>query len=150
VNRFVPVQSPPPSATFDDYIQTLDAWEIDLLYHTQMSVDPFSVCDALAHGFCAVAKRRISTAKFPRIFRLGSLHVQWRTSCHVHGSRSRTASDLFSSQRLWLAFIPLIHAQEGGQVYLYARPKDWHDCDTQQKPSPNIKRHRSLTAFPQL
>jgi exonuclease III len=52
---FVPVRSPPLSATFDEYIQTLDAWEIDLLYHTTMSVDPFSVCDALAHGFCAVS-----------------------------------------------------------------------------------------------
>ena len=52
---FTPARSPPLSATFDDYIQTLDAWEIDLLYHTKMTVDPFSVCDALAHGFCAVS-----------------------------------------------------------------------------------------------
>jgi hypothetical protein len=52
---FVPVRNPPTSATFDDFIQTLAAWEIDLLYHTTISIDPYSVCEALAHGFCAVS-----------------------------------------------------------------------------------------------
>lgn len=47
---FVPV-----SATFDQYVQSLDAWEIDLLFHTKMSMDPYSVCDTLAHGIGAVS-----------------------------------------------------------------------------------------------
>ena len=58
---FLPKRHPRISATFDEYFQTRDAWEIDLLYHTKMSVDPYSVCHALAHGFCAVAERRFCT-----------------------------------------------------------------------------------------
>jgi hypothetical protein len=52
---FVPIQNPPISATFVNFIQTLAAWESDLLYHPTMSIVTYSVCKALAHGFCAVS-----------------------------------------------------------------------------------------------
>lgn len=32
-----------PSATFEDSMNTLDVWEYDLLRHTILSVDPFTV-----------------------------------------------------------------------------------------------------------
>ena len=42
------------TATFDDYIETLDPWEIDLLRHVSMDVDPFmsvhiSTCPTLCY-----------------------------------------------------------------------------------------------------
>lgn len=49
---------PPPSpfpATFDDFIAQLDAWEVDLLRHTQLFADPYSVCTALSQGFRSVS-----------------------------------------------------------------------------------------------
>jgi exonuclease III len=52
---YIPPQVPPISATFEEYIQTLQPWEIDLLRHVRMSVDPYSVCEGLEHGFCAVS-----------------------------------------------------------------------------------------------
>jgi hypothetical protein len=58
LHQYGPYVRPPPCrvpATFDEYIQTLDAWELDLLFHTRLSMDPFSVCDALAHGIRAVS-----------------------------------------------------------------------------------------------
>ena len=42
---------PPAAATFEDYVQQLDPWEIDLLRHTELLVDPYTVCLELQQGF---------------------------------------------------------------------------------------------------
>ncbi|KAI2495436.1 hypothetical protein MHU86_19068 [Fragilaria crotonensis] len=42
---------PLPVATFDDYVQQLDAWEVDLLRHTDLFVDPYTACLELHQGF---------------------------------------------------------------------------------------------------
>jgi hypothetical protein len=41
----------PAAATFEDYVQQLDPWEIDLLRHTELLVDPYTVCLELQQGF---------------------------------------------------------------------------------------------------
>ncbi len=43
------------TATFDNYIETLDPWEIDLLRHVSMDVDPFTVCLEAQTNFRAVS-----------------------------------------------------------------------------------------------
>jgi hypothetical protein len=53
--QYVRQPSNPVSATFDEYLQNFEAWELDLLIHTRMSTDPFSVCDTLAHGIRAAS-----------------------------------------------------------------------------------------------
>ena len=42
---------PPAAATFEDYVQQLHPWEIDLLRHTELLVDPYTVCLELQQGF---------------------------------------------------------------------------------------------------
>ncbi|KAI2512751.1 hypothetical protein MHU86_1539 [Fragilaria crotonensis] len=51
------VSPPPPQvcATFDEFIRSLDSWEVDLLYHTTMLADPYTLCTMLTPGFCAVS-----------------------------------------------------------------------------------------------
>lgn len=41
--------------TFSQYIQTLTPWEIELLHHVQMELDPRALCVALESGFRAVS-----------------------------------------------------------------------------------------------
>jgi hypothetical protein len=45
------------SATFVDYVHSLDPWEEDLLADVDLLVDPYSVCDSLTHGLRAVSLR---------------------------------------------------------------------------------------------
>ena len=52
---YVPPRPPPVSPTFDAFIQSLAAWEVDLLSHTTTFADPYSVCNALVPGLCAVS-----------------------------------------------------------------------------------------------
>ena len=40
----------PITETFADYIDTLAPWEIDMLRHTTMTIDPYTLCDALTVG----------------------------------------------------------------------------------------------------
>ena len=40
----------PITATFADFVDTLAPWEIDLLRHTTMHVDPYTLCDAMTPG----------------------------------------------------------------------------------------------------
>ena len=49
------VSSIPPTKTdtFESYVHTLDPWEIDILRHTTMHVDPYTLCTALATGIQA-------------------------------------------------------------------------------------------------
>lgn len=42
-------------ATFQDYIDTLPAWEAELLQHIELPSDPFSACVTLSHGLRAVS-----------------------------------------------------------------------------------------------
>ncbi|KAI2500300.1 hypothetical protein MHU86_14180 [Fragilaria crotonensis] len=37
-------------ATFDQYIETLEPWEVELLSHVELSEDPFTIGVALSHG----------------------------------------------------------------------------------------------------
>ncbi len=48
---------PPPSTTetFAQYVQTLTSWEIELLNHVHMELDPRALCVALESGFRAVS-----------------------------------------------------------------------------------------------
>ena len=46
---------PSAIATFDAYIETLDPWEVDLLRHISMDVDPFTVCLEAQTNFRAVS-----------------------------------------------------------------------------------------------
>ena len=39
-----------PSATFDDYLKSLDPWEFDLLNHIELAADPYAVCHDLSYG----------------------------------------------------------------------------------------------------
>ena len=43
------------TAKFDKFIDQLDAWEVDLLQHTTLGVDPYAACWTLMHGFRAVS-----------------------------------------------------------------------------------------------
>lgn len=43
------------AATFDEFIQTLDPWEIDVLRMTTMHEDPNALCAALSLGFKAAS-----------------------------------------------------------------------------------------------
>lgn len=43
----------PPVATFEDFIHTLEAWECDLLRHTTVFSDAFTINDALQTSFLA-------------------------------------------------------------------------------------------------
>jgi hypothetical protein len=45
------IHQPPMVATFDDYVQQLEAWEVNLLRHTELFVDPYTVCLELQQGF---------------------------------------------------------------------------------------------------
>jgi hypothetical protein len=50
----------PPSSTFipsdyDDYVRSLESWEIDLLQYAELHTDPFAICVALENGFRAVS-----------------------------------------------------------------------------------------------
>jgi hypothetical protein len=40
----------PITATFADFVDTLAPWEIDLLRHTTMHVDPYTLCNAMTPG----------------------------------------------------------------------------------------------------
>ncbi len=42
-----------PVATFKDYIHNLEAWEIDLLEHTELLADPNTICLELQESFAA-------------------------------------------------------------------------------------------------
>jgi hypothetical protein len=42
-----------PSATFEDFLNALDVWEYDLLRHTVLSIDPFTVSSQHDIGFTA-------------------------------------------------------------------------------------------------
>ena len=46
-----PTRQHPITETFEDFVQTLEQWETDLLRHTTMDVDPYTLCDALTTGF---------------------------------------------------------------------------------------------------
>ena len=43
----------PIAETFDEYVATFEPWEADLLHHTTMHLDPYSLCNALVAGFKA-------------------------------------------------------------------------------------------------
>jgi hypothetical protein len=43
-------QSVSPSATFDDYLKSLDPWEFELLNHIELAADPYAVCHDLSYG----------------------------------------------------------------------------------------------------
>ncbi len=45
----------PTAATFHQYIHTLSAWELELLDHVELELDPYTVCEALSHGIRAVS-----------------------------------------------------------------------------------------------
>jgi hypothetical protein len=44
-----------PSATFDEYLQSLDPWEFDLLHHMELTADPYTVCHDLSFGIRSVS-----------------------------------------------------------------------------------------------
>ena len=44
-----------PNSTFLDYVAMLPDWEEDLLKHTELPTDPYTVCEALSHGIRAVS-----------------------------------------------------------------------------------------------
>ena len=50
---FIPRQ--PITETFEAFIQTLEPWEEELLQHTQMKVDPNTLCNMLSHGIEAAS-----------------------------------------------------------------------------------------------
>ena len=43
------------TATFEAYLDTLDPWEIDILRHVTMDVDPFTLCLETQTNFRAVS-----------------------------------------------------------------------------------------------
>ncbi len=43
------------AVTFNDFVNTLDPWEIDVLRMTTLRVDPNSLCDSLSHGLRAAS-----------------------------------------------------------------------------------------------
>ena len=45
-----PVRSNPITPTFEDFVDTFQPWEIDLLRHTTMIVDPYTLCETLTQG----------------------------------------------------------------------------------------------------
>ncbi|KAI2510607.1 hypothetical protein MHU86_3718 [Fragilaria crotonensis] len=49
------VNDPPMSGTFTQYVAALPEWESELLRHTEMFEDPFTVAMALEHGVRAVS-----------------------------------------------------------------------------------------------
>ena len=52
---YVPPPPSPVHATFDEFIKHLNAWEADILQHTQVHMDPYSACSVLSSGFCTVS-----------------------------------------------------------------------------------------------
>ena len=52
---YVLVPSRPPSSTFQEFVESLPEWEKELLRHTKLATDPYSVGVALEHGLRAVS-----------------------------------------------------------------------------------------------
>ncbi|KAI2496026.1 hypothetical protein MHU86_18499 [Fragilaria crotonensis] len=48
-------REPASGTTFDEFVNTLDPWEIDVLRMTTMHVDPNALCEALSHGLRAAS-----------------------------------------------------------------------------------------------
>ena len=51
--EIVPTNLPPPTATFPEYVDSLPSWEVDLLRHTVLFVDPRMTCFSLHPQFFA-------------------------------------------------------------------------------------------------
>jgi Reverse transcriptase (RNA-dependent DNA polymerase) len=48
--RRIEPRNHPTAATFTEYIDTFEPWEVDLLRHTTMASDPYTLCDTLSRG----------------------------------------------------------------------------------------------------
>ena len=59
--KFATNPKPHFPATFEQYIDGLDPWEIELLTHQDLPTDPFSVSDALSHGVRGVSDGSVWT-----------------------------------------------------------------------------------------
>ena len=69
-----PVISFSGTATFDAYINTLEAWEIDLLRHITLDLDPFSIC--------LDANRRFRAVSDGSVLSTGQTSYGWILSTH--------------------------------------------------------------------
>ena len=51
--KISPARAQPAIATFTDYINSLEAWEVDLLMHTELIADAYTICLELQQSFAA-------------------------------------------------------------------------------------------------
>ncbi len=124
---YVPPRLPPVHATFDNFIQSLDAWELDLLYHTKMAADPYSICTALIPGFCAVSDGSVrynSQGMFGWV--LNASDGERFATCMGPGC-PRSAAHILSRGRICVILTGPLSAPSRW-IHFNAWTMDWRDC----------------------
>ena len=53
--KYILINKPASTGTFDEFIESLPMWERELLHHTQMATDTYAIGVALEHGLRAVS-----------------------------------------------------------------------------------------------
>jgi hypothetical protein len=104
----------PITVTFADYVDTLAPWEIDLIRHTTIHVDPYTLCDAMTPGLKGGSEVRYHTEGLFGCV-INTKHGE-RVSTR-NGTRKRPPTNFVPSVSKWIALIIALLFQSGIRIY---------------------------------
>ena len=130
-STIAPISPLPSVSPFPEFLDSLPPWEVDLLRHTSLFVDPRMTCFALFEPqFCWV--RRLGKVRHSRSVRMVPKYLPRGESDNGHGSFPRCGNGFLPGRTLRTFINPALF-DSASRVYSQARPIDRRDRDRQSE-----------------